>query len=343
MKRLSFLMAGLFLAASLVAGGPSVATALVEGPDVRWNLSSWGKEREFTQAIEGISAYVSEKTGGRFTIKIHYGGALSKPKENLDGIKLGAFEMAMFCASYHPAKTPSLTVLQLPFVYDNVDQVQRAHQGIYAHPYVQKDLARWNAKPLMSCVMPPQIVFGRGEAPLKAEDWKGKRVRALGGMGAAFKALGAIPTTVTAPETYTALERGTIDAAVFTIGSGFSFGVAEVSEWYTPNLGVGLSCCPIVVGVKAFNALPPQYQDVLMDSIEPAFQRIKAAWAAGDKKNIPILESTKKKIVYDDATLAAIKNVGGKPIWDAWIKENAGKGLPAQELFDLMMRKVKGQ
>ena len=41
------------------------------------------------------------------------------------------------------------------------------------------------------------------------------RVRALGGIGKAMKVIGAVPTTVTAPETYTAIESGTVDAAAF--------------------------------------------------------------------------------------------------------------------------------
>ena len=37
-------------------------------------------------------------------------------RENLDGISIGAFEMAQFCAGYHADKNPSITVLELPFL-----------------------------------------------------------------------------------------------------------------------------------------------------------------------------------------------------------------------------------
>jgi TRAP-type C4-dicarboxylate transport system substrate-binding protein len=84
-------------AAAVVAvvglGGVTVAEAKT------WNLSVWGKKRAFTMGIEQMAAYVEEKSGGKFKIRIAYGSALSKPKENLDGIKLGAFPMAMFCSS----------------------------------------------------------------------------------------------------------------------------------------------------------------------------------------------------------------------------------------------------
>lgn len=40
----------------------SVSAAEVDGPEVNWNLSVWGKERAFTSGIEAIRDYVAEKT-----------------------------------------------------------------------------------------------------------------------------------------------------------------------------------------------------------------------------------------------------------------------------------------
>src|SRR3546814_12282983 len=60
--------------------------------------------------------HVEEKSGGNFTIKVHYGEAISPAKENLDGLKIGAFEMASICTGYHPGKNPAMTVLDLPFL-----------------------------------------------------------------------------------------------------------------------------------------------------------------------------------------------------------------------------------
>ena len=109
------------LTVGLIFGGPvdSVKTSALaanHGKKVSWNLSTWGKRRAFTEGIEAVSAYVADKSDGHFTIKINYGGTLSKPRENLDGISLGAFEAATFCASYHADKNKAVTVLELPFL-----------------------------------------------------------------------------------------------------------------------------------------------------------------------------------------------------------------------------------
>src|SRR5680860_657495 len=68
---------------------------------LEWNVSLWGKRRAFTEHIEKLAELVKEKTNGDFTLNLAYGETLSKNRENLDGISIGAFEMAQFCSAYH--------------------------------------------------------------------------------------------------------------------------------------------------------------------------------------------------------------------------------------------------
>ena len=100
------------VAAGVMASGttlaPAVQAAEVNGPKLKWDVSLWGKKRAFTAGVERLSALVKEKTGGNWTIQLHYGGALSKSRENLDGISIDAFQAAMFCNFYHPKKNLSL-------------------------------------------------------------------------------------------------------------------------------------------------------------------------------------------------------------------------------------------
>ena len=80
----------------------------------QWNVSLWGKRRAFTENVEKLAELVDQKTNGEFKLNISYGG-LSKSRENLDGISIGAFEMAQFCSFYHKDKNPTITVTELPF------------------------------------------------------------------------------------------------------------------------------------------------------------------------------------------------------------------------------------
>ncbi|MCI5096979.1 MAG: C4-dicarboxylate ABC transporter substrate-binding protein, partial [Rhodobacteraceae bacterium] len=101
--------------ATAALSGALMLSLASQAAATEWNVSVWGKPRAFTEHIEKLADLVSEKTDGGFTLNISYGG-LSKNRENLDGISIGAFEMAQFCAGYHRDKNPSITVLELPFL-----------------------------------------------------------------------------------------------------------------------------------------------------------------------------------------------------------------------------------
>lgn len=333
-----FMMSAAAVVAVAGLSGVTVAEAKT------WNLSVWGKKRAFTMGIEQMAAYVEEKSGGKFKIRIGYGSQLSKPKENLDGIKLGAFPMAMFCSSYHPAKTPTLSGLDLPFLpIANFDVQRNVSEAYYAHPSVIADLAKWDAKFVMSSILPQYEFMGKGDAPTTIAAWSGKQVRALGGMGKAMAAVGAVPATVPAPETYSLVERGAVYAASWPFTyAHVAYKLHEISDWFTSNMSLGSANCPLVVNTKAWDKLEPEYQKLIMEAKESAYGALKSAYAEKDAVNLPMLREKLTEVKYSDADLKALRAAGGKPIWDAWISDGAKNGVPSQELFDLIVKTAEG-
>ncbi|BBK33283.1 TRAP-type C4-dicarboxylate transport system substrate-binding protein [Stella humosa] len=316
------------------------ALAAVDGPKVAWDLSVWGPPRAFTAGIEAIAKHVSTETGGKFTIKIHYGDALSKGPDNLDNIKLGAFEMAQICTGYHPGKNPAITVLDLPGLpLVDPDIHARVHDVVYKHPAIVAEFKRWNAVLLLSVLQPQSELMGTGEPPVKVEMFKGMRVRALGGTGDALRNLGAVPTSVPAPEVYNSLERGVFQAAAFPYTYAFAaYKIEEIAKWYTTNLGPGANNCPTVVNDQALNKLPPQYR-ALIDAAKPiAYEALKTAQKTTDEKNLAAWQ--KRGLVaikYDEVELKKFADMAARPVWDAWVKEMTAKNLPAKELLDLVL------
>lgn len=326
-----------FSGAALGMAGLVSTAALAEN----WNLSVWGKSRAATSNIEALAAEVSEKTGGKFKIKIHYGG-LSKPKENLDGIEIGAFQMAVACSFYSPGKTPSMGGLDRPFLPIRDLGVRRAVEEAYSnHPAVVKDMARWNAKFVMGSTLPQYEFMGTGKPPLTLADWNGRRARVGGGIAKAMMKLGAVPTTVPSNEVYQLLERGAIDAVGFPNYAFAALKVSDISKWFTSNMSLGTVYCPTIVGIKAFNKLSKEYQDILMNARHGAYKASRARYEATDKKVVPQFRKTMQEIRYDEAKMAEFRKIAAKPVWDNWVKEATAKGVPAQELLDLILATAK--
>lgn len=321
------------VALSFVAGNAFAKT--------EWNVSTWGKRRAFTEHIHKLADLVAEKTGGEFTMNISYGG-LSKNTENLDGISIGAFEMAQFCAAYHPDKNPTLMVLDLPFIgVETLRQEGALNEALYNHPAAAKDLARWNAKIIMASPLPQYNLAGVGQPPKSVADFKGMRVRATGGMGNAFEKVGAVPTSVTSSEAYNALESGVVDAVAFAPHAHLSFRTVDIAKWWTTNLNPGSVNCPVVANSDALAALSDAERDALMSSIPEAMEAYYKAYQAVYDKWEPLLaEKAIEKVTLPDDEVAAMREAAAGPVRDEWIKTNTEAGLPAQELYDFVIKAV---
>jgi TRAP-type transport system periplasmic protein len=323
-----------------IAGFASVFALEALATEVtEWNVSLWGKRRAFTEHVEKLAVLLDEKTNGEFILNISYGG-LSKNRENLDGISVGAFEMAQFCAGYHRDKNPTITVLELPFLGVNtLEEEVAVANAVYATDAVKADLARWNAKILMTSPMPQYNIVGTGEPRDTLAKFKGMRVRATGGIGQAFKAVGGVPTSVTATEAYNAMESGLVDTVAFAQHAHLAFRTIDIAEWWTENLNPGTVNCPVVANTDAYDALSDSNRAALDSSLDEAVQAYVDNYKELLLKWDSVLEEKGvKKITIPEAELAEFRRIAADPIRDKWIADMSAQGIPAQELYDVVMK-----
>lgn len=310
-----------------------------EAMATEWNVSVWGKRRAFTEHVEKIAELVSEKTDGEFTMNVSYGG-LSKNRENLDGISIGAFEMAQFCAGYHRDKNRVVTVLELPFLgVENLEQERAVSKAVYSHPAAAEEMAQWNAKLLMTSPMPQYNIVGTGDAPKTLADFQGMRVRATGGIGQAFEAVGGVPTSVTATEAFQAMDSGVVDTVAFAQHAHLSFGTINEAEWWTANLNPGTVNCPVVVNIDAYESLSDDERAALDSSVEEALDHYLSNYAALLERWDAVLEEKGvEKVVMADDVIAEFRATAADPIRDKWIADMEAQGVPGQELYDLVVK-----
>lgn len=333
------------LATAILAGGLVAGDAAAQ-QKVAWNLSTFGPPREVTRGYEYMAEYVKEHSGGNFTIEIHYGESLSPARQHLDGLTINAFEAAHFCTSYHPGKNPIGTVLDLPFLpIHSHEQLRDVHEAFFEYEPAKAELARWNSKYMLSTVLPLYEFMGIGDPPKRLEDWNGMRVRALGGMGDAMRKLGAVPTTVTAPEVYTSLERRVIQAASFPYSYTFNvYKLDEISSWFTEGMAIGTVNCPAILNLKAYEALPAEWQQQLHDAKAGAYEAYREAYGAADERLRPMYASKMTKVTYSDEERARFIEIAGEPVWQEWVERMKDQGVPnSQEVLDFVLETAEAK
>lgn len=296
-------------------------------PTITWDLSLWGKPRAGTEAAEALARELAAATDDAWQLKLHYGEALSKARENLDGLAIGAFEAALFCNFYHPQKTPALMVLTMPFLpMSDWESNRNIREAVYAHPDVIKEVGKWGAMIYTSTFLPQYEFMGRGEPPTDLDDWQGMTIRAGGGLGEAMLKLGATPTSSTATEVYTGVQQGTMDAASFPFTYGHvSYRIHEVSTWFTSNLAPGTADCALAFAQQAYDTLPPSYKQLLEDVKDNVINAQIQAYVEVDKVNLPLLNSSLQEIRYTEEQRSKLENTAGKPVIEEWIADNEGR------------------
>ncbi|WP_127108365.1 C4-dicarboxylate ABC transporter substrate-binding protein [Pararhodobacter zhoushanensis] len=322
----------------LAVAAPAMA-AEVDGPAITWEVSLWGNRRGFTEGVEALAAYLAEKTDGNFQLSLQYGGVLSDPTENIDGIQIGAFEMATVCSFYHPGKLPVSTGLNLALLpLPTLESQYRTYAEYLRHPAVAAEWATWNAVPVMSVLMPNYEVMGRGEPPMDLAAWQGLRINASGGHAALMQALGAVSTTIPAPDLYSSMERGALDAIVYPYTYAFTaYSLQELSTWVTDSWNLGTVHCALAANADAYASLPQQYRDLIDEAIPAAYAHQIEAYSEVDATNEADFEARGLvRVPMPDDVRSALE-AAVTPSWQAWVADMDSRGYPGQELLDLIL------
>jgi len=316
--------------------------AQIDGPKVEWKAAMWGKPRAASAHMEAYSKLVEKATGGKFTIEVSYGG-LAAPKEFLDGMKVNAFEMALAVAAYYPGKIPTWTVFELPFIPVKTLGQQKAVWSAYAGvPEVEQDFGKWNATYLVPNIIPTYELMGKGTPPKTLGDLKGRRVRAPGGMGRALAKLGAVPTSMPSSELYGSLERGLVDSATVAAYFAYSFRLYELSTWYTQGLALGTAAGFVAVSTETLESLPAQYRKLLFDLRDQVTAEQIAAYNVEQERGEKAFrEKGLDFVTFSKADRDKFVEIGGRPIWEEWVKDMESKGLPGRKLLDFVLAEAE--
>jgi TRAP-type C4-dicarboxylate transport system substrate-binding protein len=317
--------------------GPVFGVGPASAQKIIWNHNVFGPPRAVTVGIEVVRDALQAASKGSFELKIAYGSALGPEKQTPEAIKSGGYEGGMMCAGYYPAKFPLLSVMELPFLSPADPKIHaKIYDAVIHHPLIEKEMAsRWGIRYLAPVVLPPYEFMGNKRIAGVA-DMKGVKMRISGLNAKALQKFGAVPTMVTAPEGYTALERGTIDSFGFPYSYTFgAYKLYEVSKYVTEGMAMSGFMCFQGVSIKAWDKLPKDIQAKLPDAQKLAGEKLAAAYKKADEKWIPIFKE-KLEVTPFPASERAKLAAGASEIWEGWVKEQEAAGRPGREMLNFV-------
>ena len=302
-------------------GGGNESGSAGTGEKVEWKLASCWTDGTFMFEIDSkFCENVSKITEGNFTITPYGVGQLGAATEVFNLVQNGTVEVGGDWPSYWAGYDDGFDLLATTmFNFSGWDYYLWIYEGggledAYNYMFNQYGMVYF---PTVACQMESGI---RSNKPIESiKDMQSMKIRLAGKIqGLVADKLGITPVSIAANELYEALQRGTIDAAEYSVPSNdVTLNIQEVTKyWLTPGWHQTSSVYGAMVNQAAYDALPDYYKEALDMAARLTFQEYTAKYAYNDAAatskmineyniqttTLPDEDMAKIKAAYEEAT-----------------------------------------
>ena len=290
-----------------------------------------------TQGTQAFFDTIAANPDADLTIRHFPAGQLGKPTAQLDVVKDRIAEIAVVGISYVPERLPLSTMMELPQLYGDSFDGYVPIQHMMKTELNEAEFRKAGIRPLWVIVTPQyQLLLTRDEPIAGIEDLSGVKARVAGATAELVaSALGMTPVRMPAPDLYVALERGTLDAAIYSLSVLKSYKLEEVTNSYTSNAALGGVAFMGFINEDVWQSLTPEQQALLEEAGDAAGFATACALAKNEQATIAELEGMGKTVYeLDEATQAqfasALESVSAD--WRATMDE---RGIPGSRMLDV--------
>ncbi|MBF0192423.1 MAG: TRAP transporter substrate-binding protein [Magnetococcales bacterium] len=215
------------------------------------------------KAAEKFRDLAASYTGNRVKVEIYPNSQLFKDKEELEALQMGTVQMlAPSLAKFGPLGVKEFEVFDLPFLFDNYEQLHKVTYG----PIGQTLLGKLTAKGILGLAYWDngfkQISANK---PIKEPtDMHGLKMRIQSSkvLDAQMRALGANPQVMAFSEVYQALQTGVVDGTENPVSNFYTQKMHEVQKFMTLT-DHGYLGYAVIVNKPFWDALPAEIRSQL--------------------------------------------------------------------------------
>jgi TRAP-type mannitol/chloroaromatic compound transport system substrate-binding protein len=298
-----------------VAASALAAPAVHAQPSIRWRMATsfnnglpahHGAATRFTELVKAMS-------GGKFTISLHHGGELMPAFGVVDGVQNATVEAAYTNSYYFVGKDETFAIgTGIPFGLNARQMTAWMHEG-NGLKLMREFYRKYNIINFPMGNTGTQMGGWYRKEINTLDDLKGLKIRIAGLAGQVFERLGAVPQQIPGSDVYTSLEKGTIDAAEWSVPlDDLRMGLNKVAQhYYFPGWWEGSAQCDLFVNTQAYESLPEEYKAIL-----------EAAAAASHILFMSIYDARNPQALKEIVASGTKLHRFPKPVMDACFKES---------------------
>ena len=186
------------------------------------------------QVVKQFGEDVIQKTGGSVTVEIYPAAQAYKPKEVIKAVISGAIEAGMTTNMRWSGIIPLMDLFVVPYLITEYGVVKDVINGSVGETLFGL-MAQKGVKPMMWSFQTRTMIYTSNDKVLKLPaDFNGMKMRGTSKiMNKGVQALGASPVSVSGPEVYMALQRGTLDIGLTDVSAALARHYYEVQKFGT--------------------------------------------------------------------------------------------------------------
>ncbi|MDO8419032.1 MAG: TRAP transporter substrate-binding protein [Rubrivivax sp.] len=222
------------------------------------------------KASEFFAKRAGELTGGKVKVEVYANSTLYKDKEEMEALQIGAVQMlAPSLAKFGPLGAREFEVFDLPFIFDNSDELHKVTTGpVGAQLFAKletrgiRGLAYWDNG----------FKSFSANKPLKSpDDFKGLKMRIQSSkvLEAQMRAVGALPQVMAFSEVYQALQTGVVDGTENPHSNLYTQKMHEVQKHMTLT-DHGYLGYAVITNKKFWDGLPADVRGQLETAMKEA-------------------------------------------------------------------------
>jgi TRAP-type mannitol/chloroaromatic compound transport system substrate-binding protein len=285
--------------AGILAAG--AAPAVHAQAAIRWRLaSSFPKSLDTIHGAADVFAKaVKAMSGGKFEISVHAAGEIMPAFGVVDGVQQGSIEMAHTAPYYFFGKDETFALgCAIPFGLNSRQMTAWMYEG-NGLKLMREFYAKYNIVNFPGGNTGAQMGGWFRKEIKSVNDLKGLKFRVGGFAGRVFERMGGVPQNIPGGEIYTALEKGTIDAAEW-VGpyDDQKLGLNKVAPfYYYPGWWEGGPQLDLFINDKAYAGLSAENKVIVECAAAYAHTEMQAKYDARNPGALKALVGAKTKVL----------------------------------------------
>jgi len=285
---------------------------------------------------------IERETQGRVKIKPFWAGALYRPRQSALELAKGVADIGDFSGAYAPKGFDFEKSMRMVFWGVNDRHMARKiyYEVSAKFPQIEEEFTSAGIEVMAYASIPPYQLLVAKKPVRRANDFKGMTIKASGDLAKVATALGGQGIVMPMSESYTGLQKGTIDAVFAPYETLKSFRFAEVVKY-----GITLNIASAPAGhwgfcLKSWNRLPQDVRKVFEDNREWFGQKVEELVFANEDKGVELGKKHGVEfIVLPQEELGKIYSVVDRTVREKMAKLDS-KGLPGTEVYEEIRRLI---